>query len=504
MINHIRNVLLPIVDNTARELGIDTPRSTLELSLTNCGAASVRELETAIDGYSLDAAVYIATLSAMLKLPVPKDMAFSAHVASADGDLRSVSGLPAKLEALKSAADVRVLFHAPWDADASLRSLLPEEHDRTVATALSASRRLVLFPVTHVAELANAVFDDEALVLASLAHGYFHFTNEALHAQVISPTTEVIASGSLDRLKAVLSRHLATGNVTSATTLLTAFARYYVHRGEYPRCFGQWLHSVIVGASGSLLRLKNAFPLLPDDVALALQRFATSDDYSDIKLLRAALDGDKIAAGSVQTPATFAASTDASATLSSIVAELSERNLAGIIGAPLDRARAAFSIPSVCVEDVNDFNTLVCSLYSSLQRALGLCADGPNSYLEAEALRTLGRAYAREGGTDGAQAEAQTGTRGGMRAVLDRLADQYKRERKEAYVWCVLRVTVEDRSFAERCELAQKLLELLRSHGLGEDVKPQPAQMIGRLPELILHYVRALDALARGWERHNP
>lgn len=494
---HIRDVLLPIVDNTASELGIDTRRITLDLSLSNCGAASAREREATIDGYSLDAAVYIAALSAVLKLPVPEDMAFSAHVASADGDLRSVSGLPAKLEALKTAADIRVLFHAPWDADASLRSLLPAEHDRTIASALSAARRLVMFPVTHVAELTKAVFDDEAVVLASLAHGYFHVTNETPHAHALSPTAQIIASGSLDRLKAVLSRYLNAGHVKPAKTLLVAFARYYVNKREYPRHFGQWLHCLVGGATPSLLRVRSAFPLLPNDLALALQKHATAEDYSDVKQLRATLDGDIIATHSMPPQATFGASTDASATLSRICAELSERNLAGIIDAPLDCARAAFAIPSVWVEDVDEFNRILCSLYAALQRALGMYADECNPYLESAALETLARAYAREGGVDGARADARGGARGNMRVVLNRLADQYKRERQEEYAWCVLRVAVESRSFAERCELARQLLDLMPPQGLGDGIKLKPAQLIENLPELTLHYVRAKDALAR-------
>ena len=150
--------------------------------------------------------------------------------------------------------------------------------------------------------------------------------------------------------------------------------------------------------------------------------------------------------------------------MSCILEELSAVSLARRFGAPLDAARAAFPLSSVFVVEPDEFDRLVCALYASLARAVGLQPEESNMYFESKALATLARAFAQEHGLDGARAEARDAVRGGMRFVLDRLVNQVKHELQSEHTRYILSVAVESRPFSDRCVLAQQLGDLMQSN----------------------------------------
>ena len=92
---HIRDTVVPLVDRILSDLQM--PNCDFQLSVLNLGAALALDVGLSISGLSADAAVFVALLSAVLQIPVTDDFVATGHIASADGHIRAVKCLAAKV-----------------------------------------------------------------------------------------------------------------------------------------------------------------------------------------------------------------------------------------------------------------------------------------------------------------------------------------------------------------------------------------------------------------------
>jgi hypothetical protein len=493
---HLSETVLTAVDRIVHGLGLKTRN--FEVSVVNLGAASAVDLGLSISGFSADTAALLALLSATLKIPLAQTYIVTGHIASPDGDIRTVSNMPVKLAAvLGDPSNTRFIFPSV-DADGSLQSLSPAERQETVDAFVEAKGRIRMDAVSDVSQLLQASVGDDAVVLASLRTGFFAFDNLADHQD--SPVDRVVyflTNGNESRFWQTLDNYLLSSKCKKAKELLLARTQYQVRKKKYPEGFGRRLLQLIQSLPPSTRRLKTVFPLLPMDKCLDLARAAREEDQEDVKhLLDAALGkalgrerGLKMVAEST-TPATR----DAYAAVDAILDEINAEALANRIGRPIDSARASYVIEDVIIESHEGFHDAISAFYLFLLRrtdSIPASVDGKKVAPEAFAL--LERTFKGKGGTVAALSEARYGINGGMRLVLDVMTEQLKTERQASHVSRVLKEAIDPLDWSARVEFMRAFLDRLGPQ-LSPEIREQPPERFARHYEIILQaYVRSLD-----------
>ena len=93
-ISHLETVILPIVDNISRSLGLP-PRSFV-ISISNVGASATKGVGLNIAGFSADVPLFLSMLSASMQASLRQDIIATGHIASLAGGIVPVLGIPAK------------------------------------------------------------------------------------------------------------------------------------------------------------------------------------------------------------------------------------------------------------------------------------------------------------------------------------------------------------------------------------------------------------------------
>ncbi len=287
---HIEAVVLPVVDGILEHMNIPSQR--FELSVVNLAAASAEDIGVSISGFSADVPVFLALLSATLRLPVPQDVVATGHVASADGDLRPVKNIPAKLDAALRESAIGRFICPPTDEDGSLQALSPSEREQIAQAVLRARDHLHIIEAADVATLLRAVFASETIALASLRAGFFgRESHSELHANPIGRAAQFLLQNNDRRFWSALQTHLLAGRTGEARKLLLERATYQVSQCIYPSGFGCQLLQLVRSLPPATRRLKITFPLLSLDRCIELGRFATETDHEDLRHLIDATSG---------------------------------------------------------------------------------------------------------------------------------------------------------------------------------------------------------------------
>ena len=177
VISHLAQTVLPVVDGII-DLAMTTrgrtrkPKS-FEVSLVNLGAASAGDVGLSVSGFSADVPILLAVLSAALNIPLRQDIVTTGHVASPDGDIRTVRNIPAKLAAAVDDCGLKEFVHPSVDADASMHSLSPTERDRIKVAVINAKDSVRVGTVNDVGQLLRRVVAEESVALGSLRSNFF-------------------------------------------------------------------------------------------------------------------------------------------------------------------------------------------------------------------------------------------------------------------------------------------------------------------------------------------
>ena len=502
VIAHLAETVLPAVDGIVDQVTTTRGRTrkpkSFEVSLVNLGAASGGDVGLSVSGFSADVPILLAMLSAALNIPLRQDIVTTGHVASPDGDIRTVRNIPAKLAAAVDDCGITEFVHPSVDADASMHSLSPTERDRIKVAVINAKDSVRVGTVTDVGQLLRRVVTEESLVLGSLRSSFFE-SNGLLGSPstLIEQAASYIAQGNDKRFWLALETHLLGGNGDLAGRLFLERIRYQVRRKRYPDGLGRTLYQLIQSLPPATRRIETLFPLVPKKQCLRVCRFAGEQHYEDVQCLMNAALG-KVA-GKTTEPgiggkASAQAVDDATAAVEAVLTEIDADVLAKEIGLPIDSARARYVMGELLVDSNDEFHDAASAFYLALLRHAGVVPASTADHAVAdEALALLERAFASKGGVGAARAEARDGINGGMRFVLDVMTEQYKLEQQSKHVASVLQEALDPLNWNERVAFIRALLDRL-GHHLPADLRSQPPERFARHYDIIVKtYVQSLD-----------
>jgi hypothetical protein len=180
--------------------------------------------------------------------------------------------------------------------------------------------------------------------------------------------------------------------------------------------------------------------------------------------------------------------------IDSLCADLDEVSIAGNAGNAHDDARAAYSLNKNTVSNFEEFNGRIADYYSY---HIGQCVvqGGRIAPYEAagRASEILEREYKRQGGNpQSAFRDANDGTNGGMRIILDTIAEYLKAESVEHYIQHAFNRHVDPTSWVEKVEIIRQFIDRYQ-HILGPSIDPaHPERYAQNYNELIRAFMDAL------------
>jgi len=495
---HIRRTILPIVDHILKKLELS--RKGFEISAVNLGAASALDVGVTISGLSGDTAVFIAMLSQALQIPVSGEFVTTGHIASPAGDISAVKGIPAKAEAAKNDRTIKHLIYGDLEKDESLKVLSPNQRNRSIDAIMAVSDSVRTKAVSGVGELIREIFTEADIVLASLKKGFFGISTmkDSSH-DPISDTIKFLVDNNEKRFWNALQRYFSTGEHEKAKELLQAFAQFFVSKQRYPKGLGARLHQLICSLPPAVRKLKIVFPVLDTGSCLTLGQLAGNVDYQDVLTLLDAAHG-KNMASHVETcpdskPLVAGTSDSDCVVFDTVVSQIKAQALAQQVGIPIDSARGSYILRSSTVETYEEFVDVIEAYFIHMQRYISSSTDKVEDMTRArtEAIALLQRTFRDKGGDLVAFAGAIDGTKGGMRTVLDALTEQYKGEKKEAYIELVFCDAIEALGWDERVRCIRGLVKRA-GHCFPEEFKNKPPERFARNYKSIFRiYVKSLD-----------
>ncbi len=490
----IRRVIAPLVQAIAEQLG--RPGLHWKVSVGNADISAVQDLALQVEGFSADAAAFLAMLAAALDLPLPDDLAVTGHVSSRDGRIAAVGGLSAKLSAAGHRPDLtRVALPEAVKEDSASEHGAPN----TASTELAiAGADLERYHVRDVCELAKIAFAEDAVMVASLRHGFFR--PGAADAKPVSAVERLVRWLSTEipgQYWPLVRGYAVRGDLDVARRLVNELAKHYISCGTYPAGAGQQLAALQQALSPVLRRSLSHAPLLPMTVALELARSARPEDAADVQRLFTQAPV-VIGAQAHQQFRTAGSDTEAAAAVNLVIERLRNEALAAEIGNPLDAARACYAVHRIDVDNYDELLEAVTAFFSHLRQAVALpqFSDSTDA-ISSEAFHLVDSACRAEGGFDAAVVEARHPVRGGLRWIFDRMTEQLKRELTSRRIRAVLREAVDPLDEAESISFTRALVDRLGDQLPDHLRRRAPALLVHRREELLEAYVHGLDQVTQ-------
>lgn len=492
----IKDTILPIIDRIVDTLDLDGKN--FEISAVNLGAASAQDVGITVSGFSADLAIILAMLSEALQIPVSDNFVATGHIASGEGDISAVKGIPAKAKAAKKDNSIKWFIQPNFEKDESLKALFPDQRARSIEAIDPGERSLRSKEVGNIGQLIRLVFTEENIVRASLREGFYNISK--IPAQFNNPLQDVVSfltENNQKRFWDILDYHFLSGHCEKSRELLRSFAQFYIRRKEYPKGFGARLFQLIRSVPPALRKLKIDFPILDQGLCNDLITFAGNDDYDDISLLLDAVRGRNIANSSpINIQPEIQVSDSEGMVFDTIVSMINEQALAEKFGI-IDSARACFALSSPEIETYQSFIDILEAYIIHLQRHIGSSFEMPNTDASRnKAVELLKKTFYNKGGDKAAFVRARDGTQGGIRSILDMITEQCKAEKQDAYIDRVLKDAIPDMTLDERVKCIQAIMKKIGQF-LPEEIRNQPPKRFARnddtLRTIILTYVKCRD-----------
>jgi hypothetical protein len=494
---HIKEVVLPAADKIISFLGL--PKHCFDISVSNLGAASLNDIGLKISGYSADVPILLAILSASMQLTVPETYVSTGHISSPDGDIRMVSGIPAKLSEVEKVETIQIFVYPDVEQDTSLDYFTPAEKEKIINAILKAKSVIRTVAVRNINDLVRAVFPEEKVIFTGLKKGFFKSSISSFSTEsAVGRAVAFFIKDNEKRFWNVLERQMIEGRSEDAKQLLLAFARFYIGQEIYPEQMGIQLFNLIQSLPPETRRKKIDFPLLPLPNCIQLSQLAHETELEDVLVLFKAATWDKtqllpMADVKKKRPENIPIEYG-NDQLQSILSEIDADALTASVSRLIDNARAVYVMGSVVVESNEDFNDSIASYYSHLLRHTRQLSDPIDlKAAGAEGFALLERAFSKRGGLQGALAEARNGTNGGLRFIFDMMTEQFKQEQQEKRVNLVLNSELDPLDWDGKVAVITALLSRLKNH-LPSEILSQPAERYaGQLDILVKAYVQSID-----------
>jgi len=177
-----------------------------------------------------------------------------------------------------------------------------------------------------------------------------------------------------------------------------------------------------------------------------------------------------------------------------LLAELDERVIAQRISVPHDESRMRYPLHSNTVRNFDEFNQKIGDYYNTHFTSC-ISRGGKLSAAEAtsRAKELLEQEYRRRGGDIVmAYNDAYDGTNGGMRAILDIIAEGLKAKSVERYIRDAFDRYVTPNSWEQKVEIIRQFITHCGVHLSSSIRTNQPERYAQNYEELIRSYVTAL------------
>ena len=180
--------------------------------------------------------------------------------------------------------------------------------------------------------------------------------------------------------------------------------------------------------------------------------------------------------------------------ITNLLAELEERHIARRIGIPHDEQRMRYQLSSNTVRDFDEFSRVIGDYYNNhMANCVALGGRMPRSKAESRAKALVEKEYRRRGGDIVmAYNDAHDGTNGGLRSILDIIADGLKTEAVEDHIRDAFDRYVAPNSWSQKVSIIRQFIQhcgILLSSSIRSD---QPERYAQNYQELIRSYVEAL------------
>jgi hypothetical protein len=496
---HIRSTILSIVDRILSELQL--PNRSFEVSAMNLGAASALDVGVRISGYSADVPVFIALLSAGLQLPLTDDFVATGHIASVDAAISAVRGLPAKVQAVDEDSTIARFFYPDLEHDQSMKTLSPSERERGITAIMAARDSLKTKAVCGIDQIVKEVFTEESIALASLTEGLFWTSTQPRSDTPVARVISLLTQDNDERFWRTLQACFLAGECDRGKRLLKAMAEFLVARKRYASGMGTRLLNLMRSLPPAVRRLKIEFPLLDTALCIELGGSAARTDYDDVLKLLDAVHGKGMASAASECaedqPCAATTSEVDCIAFDTVVSQINEQALARRFGIPIDSARGSYILDSSTVQSEEEFFGILEAFYVHLHSWTSGSANVSFAAGDARHKVTalLESVFRNKGGREGAYARARDGTQGGMRSVLDTVAEQCKRETYTEYVQCVFAQAVSGMKWGDRVQFMRAAMKRL-GPVLPPELRDEPPERFVRQYEVIVRaYVESLDRL---------
>jgi len=189
--------------------------------------------------------------------------------------------------------------------------------------------------------------------------------------------------------------------------------------------------------------------------------------------------------------------------INSLLAELDERTIAQRIGISHDEARMQYHLHANTVASFEEFDQIIGDYYN--QHFTACISHGgrlSDSEASSRAKEVIEQEYRRRNlDIVAAYNDAHDGTSGGMRAVLDTIAEGLKAESLERYIRDVFDRYVTPNSWEQKVEILRQFIAQC-GVPLGSSIQAdQPERYARNYQELIRSYVEALQKTSSVFRR---
>ena len=491
-LEHLESTVLHVSDRILNSLGLRARR--YEVTLANTADASLHDAGTEVCGFSADAPALLAIVSEELKLPVP-DKVLATGQLTTDGSVLPVKHQIEKLNAAMASPHIETFIYADLPHDGVASAAARGEADAFYLAARQAQDYMLCVPVTDVAELLKAAFPESDVLLAMLSRAK-ETIGECTSSDVFGEAARFLGDDRDPRLWAEFRRMLIEREMTSARSLLRARLIASIRDGRFPADIGTQLTDVMRGLPRHVRADRSLVPLMQPDDYWPLIRLADDSQAADAALLLDAVRGRGWCASCQQEPGGFP--NDAPFSPEGFLAwlrdQVSPSSLVTVAGT-VDEARATYPIKSVRIENTAEFWDEMASFTTHLlTHCEGLCGAEAHG-LPAEVVSLLERAFRSDGGVDAAIREALEATRGGLRLVMDRLTETYRRELLAAHLSAILKNAVSHLGWEDKVATSQHIIETVQTHLASEHRSRRPEELAADLEAVLRAYIDTCHGL---------
>lgn len=436
--DHINQIIIPHLDEILQKFGIE--KQTYSLSVKNISATSSSDTEFAINGYSADAPIFLALLSASLKLKIDKQTVITGHISSEKGDISQVKGLTEKLETVVFENKYNNFIYPAMDGDNSLKILKPKEYDTSNSKLRKERTNINLIEVKNTYELIQNAVTIESIVNSSLDMNYFEkqkITGEGYSDQIFNYFVEE----NNKRFWNVIEELVFSIRTNQVHHLINKYLEYFINNKKYPNNFGAQLNKIIRSLPLSTKKMAKLFPIVPKSKYLELIQYADEDEFEDITKLHEIAFYDKIKTNSLvnNLDENWTKEKREKQIIDYILEKINPYNIDTNLLSRIDEARAKYTLDKNQVETYEELIETISSFYLFvLKETNNSNMNIDEEKLQIEALNLFRKTYKYKNEYQQAIVNSLNGFEGGIRTILDDITKYIKTDTKENYVNAVI------------------------------------------------------------------